>query len=321
MSTAEKNESFSFEVKKELTQHLTDSDKKYACLYGMILFCKHFSAENIIFQTENKLVADTFISLTEDLLGKKNVVTVTETAKKNNTVLYALSIENSSDREEIIYRFRISSRSLIHRIQDEVINHNNLFAFLSGAFLSCGSIIDPNKEYHLEFVIPYEELCGDLSDMLMSMGIVAKTTQRKGAYVLYIKGSETIEDLLTIMGATNCSLELMNVKILKDVRNKANRLANCDSANIDRIIKAAEKQIEDILFIDKAVGLDTLSPDLYEMAIVRMDNPEFSLKELGELLSKPLGRSGINHRLKKISEIAEKLREEYPELAENMRGE
>lgn len=313
MSTEVKTTSFSSEVKRELTQHLTDSDKKYACLYGMILFCKHFSAEGLVFQTENKLVADTFISLTDDLLGRKNTVSVSENTKKNGTVLYTLSVDETENIEEIIFRFRISSRTLIHRIQGEIINNNNVFAFLSGAFLSCGSIIDPNKEYHLEFVIPYKELCDDLSDMLLSMGLTVNSTVRKGAYVLYIKGSESIEDLLTIMGATNSSLELMNVKILKDVRNKANRIANCDSANIDRIIRAAEKQIEDILFIEKTEGLDSLPPELYEMAIVRMDNPEFSLKELGEMLSKPIGRSGINHRLKRISDIADRLREEYPE--------
>ena len=139
---------------------------------------------------------------------------------------------------------------------------------------------------------------------------MSKYVERKGLYVLYFKGSEDIEDMLTLMGATKSSIELMNVKILKDVRNKANRIANCDAANIERTLKASEKQIEDIEYIMNTEGLESLTPELRNMAELRLENPDVSLKELGEMLDKPVGRSGANHRLKKLMEIAEQIRED-----------
>ena len=126
-----------------------------------------------------------------------------------------------------------------------------------------------------------------------------------------MKDSEAIEDLITFMGATMSSIELMNVKILKDVRNKANRIANCDAANIDRTLKASDKQIADIEYIIEKIGMENMPPDLAEIAEVRLEFPEMSLKELGEELEKPLGRSGVNHRLKRISALADELRKEY----------
>ncbi len=176
--------------------------------------------------------------------------------------------------------------------------------------MSCGSITEPIKEYHLEFAVPYYELTQDLLKLLTSVGINAKYTERKNAYVIYLKDSESIEDLLTLMGATMSSIDLMNVKIYKDVRNKANRIANCDSANIERTLKASERQITDIEYIMATEGLDSLSPELRNAAEIRLENPDVSLKELGEMLDKPVGRSGANHRLKKLSEIAERIRAE-----------
>lgn len=305
--------SFSQNVKEELCSVITDRDKEFACFYGMLLFCRHFGAERIVFQTEHKLAADMFCRLAGKVLERSNAVSVSEMPKKNG-VLYSLSIPDESVREDIIFRYHISSRSLIHRIQHENLDNNNIFAFLAGAYLSCGSMTEPIKEYHLEFAVPFELLCGDLLDILTGLGLKAKYIERKGMYVIYFKGSEDIEDMLTIMGATRASIELMNVKILKDVRNKANRIANCDAANIERTLKASEKQIEDIEYIISTIGLDSLSPELQNMAEIRIENPDVSLKELGEMLDKPVGRSGANHRLKKLSEIAESIREERGEM-------
>ncbi len=305
--------SFSHSVKKELCSIITDKDRKYCCLYGMLLFCKNFTPDSITFQTENQLVCELFCRLADDVIGGKNIVEVTENKKKNDVTLYSLNIASEHFREEIIYRYRISSRTLIHRIQRENIDNNSVFAFIAGAFLSCGSITEPIKEYHLEFVVPYYDLTQDLLDLLTEVGINAKYTERKNMYVIYLKGSEAIEDLLTLMGATMSSIDLMNVKIYKDVRNKANRIANCDSANIERTLKASDKQIADIEYIADTIGLENLPADLINIAELRMEYPEMSLRELGENLDKPLGRSGANHRLKRISEIAEALREERNE--------
>lgn len=158
-------------------------------------------------------------------------------------------------------------------------------------------------------VIPYPELCEDVITLMQSIDINFKHTERKGMDILYLKESEQIEDFLTSMGATMSSIELMNVKIYKDVRNKANRIANCDAANIERTLKASENQIKDIEYIAATVGLNYLSKELQNIAEVRMEYPECSLREIGEMLDKPLGRSGANHRLRRISEIAEELRE------------
>ncbi|MBR4095737.1 MAG: DNA-binding protein WhiA [Oscillospiraceae bacterium] len=305
--------SFSHSVKKELCSIITDKDRKYCCLYGMLLFCKNFTPDSITFQTENQLVCELFCRLADDVIGGRNIVEVTETKKKNDVTLYSLNISSEHFREEIIYRYRISSRTLIHRIQRENIDNNSIFAFIAGAFLSCGSITEPIKEYHLEFVVPYYDLTQDLLNLLTEVGINAKYTERKNMYVIYLKGSEAIEDLLTLMGATMSSIDLMNVKIYKDVRNKANRIANCDSANIERTLKASDKQIADIEYIADTIGLENLPADLINIAELRMEYPEMSLRELGENLDKPLGRSGANHRLKRISEIAEALREERNE--------
>ncbi len=305
--------SFSHSVKKELCSIITDKDRKYCCLYGMLLFCKNFTPDLITFQTENQLVCELFCRLADDVIGGKNIVEVTETKKKNDVSLYSLNIPSEHYREEIIYRYRISSRTLIHRIQRENIDNNSIFAFIAGAFLSCGSITEPIKEYHLEFVVPYYDLTQDLLSLLTEVGITAKHTERKNMYVIYLKGSEAIEDLLTLMGATMSSIDLMNVKIYKDVRNKANRIANCDSANIERTLKASDKQIADIEYIADTIGLENLPADLINIAELRMEYPEMSLRELGENLDKPLGRSGANHRLKRISEIADALREERNE--------
>lgn len=305
--------SFSHSVKKELCSIITDKDRKYCCLYGMLLFCKNFAPDSITFQTENQLVCELFCRLADDVIGGRNIVEVIETKKKNDVTLYSLNIPSEHFREEIIYRYRISSRTLIHRIQRENIDNNSIFAFIAGAFLSCGSITEPIKEYHLEFVVPYYDLTQDLLNLLTEVGINAKYTERKNMYVIYLKGSEAIEDLLTLMGATMSSIDLMNVKIYKDVRNKANRIANCDSANIERTLKASDKQIADIEYIADTIGLENLPADLINIAELRMEYPEMSLRELGENLDKPLGRSGANHRLKRISEIAEALREERNE--------
>ncbi len=307
--------SFSYSVKKELCSVMTDKDRKYCCLYGMLLFCRVFSPEAIIFQTENEYVCSLFRKLADDVIGGKNITDISEIKKKNGGALYSVSVPSEHYREEIIYRYRVSGRAMIHRIQTDLIDNNSIFAFIAGAFLSCGSVTEPIKGYHLEFAVPYPELADDLMKLLVSVGVNAKYAERKNTCVIYLKDSEYIEDLLTLMGATMSSIDLMNVKIYKDVRNKANRIANCDAANIERTLRASEKQVEDIEYIIASEGLDSLTPELRNMAEIRLENPDVSLKELGELLDKPVGRSGANHRLKKLSEIADQIREKRGDIS------
>lgn len=299
--------SFSYAAKKEICEGIDTDGKKYAFFYGMILFCRRFTPENIVFRTENDIACDMFTRLADDVIGVKDAASVEEMPKENVT-LYTVSIPEESVREELIHRYHIYSRSVIHRIQDDIITDENAAAFLAGAFISCGSMTEPIKEYHLEFVVPFPELAYDLLEMLVDIGVNAKISERKNDHIIYLKESESIEDLLTYMGAPGSSVELMNVKIYKDIRNKTNRITNCDNANIERTLKASRRQVADIEYIERTIGLDSLSDDLRNIAELRLENPEISLKELGGMLDKPLGRSGANHRLKKLTELAEKLR-------------
>ena len=182
-------------------------------------------------------------------------------------------------------------------------------AFVRGAFLACGSVTDPNKEYHLEFSVPSLSLAEGLLSLLQEHGIPIKLASRKGIRLLYLKESEPIEDLLTYMGAVNNSLELMNVKIYKDVRNKVNRVTNCETANIEKTVNAAAGQVEAIRLIEQTLGLDELPEDLREVAGLRLENPDMSLRELCQSLVEPISRSGVNHRLKRLMAIADEIRE------------
>ena len=179
---------------------------------------------------------------------------------------------------------------------------------MAGVFLACGSVNDPAKEYHLEFTVPEEEISEELVNLLKDIGVHAKTMVRRGKYIVYVKGSESIEDTLTFIGAQQCTLELMNVKIFKDVRNKANRIANCDNANIDKVITASLRQTEDIRLIEQTIGIDKLPEELREIAELRLSAADMSLKEIGDALEPPISRSGVNHRFRRIAKIAEEIR-------------
>ena len=181
-------------------------------------------------------------------------------------------------------------------------------AYLRGAFLAGGFVNDPEKAYHLEFVSSDDEYTKLLTYLLSQFNIIPKCSLRKKYSVLYFKESEIISDVLSVMGAHKSLMEMANARIVKNVRNSVNRRNNCDMANITKAVTAASKQIEDILLIQNTVGLDALPDSLKEMAVVRMENPESSFTELGELLNPQVGKSGVNHRLRKLSEYAEDLR-------------
>ena len=303
--------SFSSEVKKELAA----LRPAHACClaaqaYGM-LECGHsFSLSGISLQTESRGVADAYAALLETVCGvqalRKEQGEGADTARQR--IYHTVSVEREDDRRRVLRRFGHEAGELSVRL-----NRANLeceacaHAYLRGAFLACGAVTDPNADYHMEFSLPYFNLSRDLLALLREVGFGAKEVQRKGSYIVYIKESEQIEDCLTFMGATNASLELMNVKIVKDIRNKANRITNCESANIDKTVAAAAVQLEAVKRIQSTCGLGALPEELRELAELRLDNPELSLRELGELLSVPLSRSGVNHRLKRIVAFADKL--------------
>lgn len=294
--------SFSNDVRREICSAVSDNDKRFACLYGMLLFCRTLSPEHICFQTESSISAEFFGSLF------RNVFRYSPECRENsrkNTVLYCYDIYDRNIIEEIYRTYKFIN---VRTINSEIIVTNSIGGFTAGIFLACGSVNDPSKEYHLEFSVQGEVLAEELTVLLADIGVTAKIAVRRGQYIVYIKDSESIEDTLTFMGAQNCTLEIMNVKIYKDVRNKANRIANCDSANIDKVLKASMRQIEDIKLIADTNGLDSLTAELREVAVMRLENTDMSLQEIGENLSVPISRSGVNHRFRKISVIAGKIR-------------
>lgn len=295
--------SFSNEVRREICSAVSDNDKRFACLYGMLLFCRTLSPEQICFQTESKVSADFFGVLFRNVF--RSNPECRENARKDGTILYSYDICDKKLIEEVYRTYRFIN---VRTINSEIIVTNSIGGFTAGIFLACGSVNDPSKEYHLEFSVQGEVLAEELTVLLNDIGVTAKTAIRRGQHIVYIKDSESIEDTLTFMGAQNCTLELMNVKIYKDVRNKANRIANCDSANIDKVVKASMRQIEDIRLIEKTDGLESLNAELREVAEIRLENTDMSLQEIGESLAVPISRSGVNHRFRKIAMIADGIR-------------
>lgn len=295
--------SFSNQVKQELCTTITDRDKAYACLYGMLLFARQLRQDEILMQSESEAFYELMPRLFRQVFGDR-VQPRMETGQHGT--LYSVSLTDPEQARIVLEQYHIILPERPLEMTNVVTN--SLGSFAAGAFLSCGSMTDPNKEYHLEFVLPCAQLEEPFSQILLAIGVNAKTVLRKGMPVVYLKHSEQIEDLLTFMGAQQGTIDFINIEILKNVRNKANRISNCDIANINKVMLAAERQIKDILLIDERMGLDALSPDLQQMALLRMDNPELSLKELGELLDPPIGRSGVNHRLKRLQVLADSLR-------------
>lgn len=180
-------------------------------------------------------------------------------------------------------------------------------AYIRGVFLGGGSISDPDKGYHMEFVLHSEAFAKEFQDLINSYQLNAKVIQRKNNYVVYLKEGDNIVDLLNIIGAHTTLLNFENVRIVKQMRNNVNRLVNCETANLTKTVDAAYKQIQNIETIDKYMGLESLPENLKAIALLRLENKGISLKELGQLLDPPVGKSGVNHRFKKIQAIAEDL--------------
>ncbi|MDO4863682.1 MAG: DNA-binding protein WhiA [Ruminococcus sp.] len=296
--------SFSNEVRKEICSAITDKDRRFACLYGMLLYCRHLSPERISFQSKSKTAADAFAELFRRVFHQELTCRLSESA--SGKTLYIYDITEPALIGDIFAKYRFTDG--VRSFDEELVSTSSLGVFTAGVFLSCGSVNDPEKEYHLEFSVPCENLALELVSLLGDIGVTARTTKRRGQTVVYIKGSESIEDTLTFIGAQQCTLELMNVKIYKDVRNKANRIANCDSANIDKVVAAAMKQQEDIRLIAGTIGLDSLSEELREVAELRLESSGMSLSEIGAALSEPISRSGDNHHFKKLARIADEIR-------------
>ena len=312
--------SFSSEVKEELVKK-TDSARHcqiavFAAFMGMSGNVSETDDARVCieFVTENELTVEKFYELLFKIFGIK------EDSDTN--------IQLRSGKETII---RITGQEDVAKIlmtlkwcDDQFTQIEPVFAdprivrmdcckkaFIRGAFMERGSISDPNKFYHYEIVCKYEEDAEVLRGMLMFFGMDAKVIARKNSFIVYMKEGNNITDTLNLMGAVVSQMNLYNVMILKGISNDVNRKVNCETANLNKTIEAAVKQIKDIEYIRDTVGLDSLSDGLTQVALLRLENPDMNLKDLGELLDPPVGKSGVNHRLRKIGEKADELRESY----------
>lgn len=301
--------SFSADVKNELLSiEIENSCCLHAFCYGFLLCSRSFSFREISILTEHRQIAENYSDTVFRAFGIKPTITETDAGK------YRIEIQSAEDRARIMSQFGYDSKSRTMRINYANISDDCCkSAFLRGVFLSCGTVNDPNKRYHLEFVLPFKSLIKDLAFFIsgfeeFQMDYEPKIIQRNSNYVMYFKGSEAIEDILTVIGAVSSSLEVMGAKMYKDMRNNVNRKLNFESANLDKTVGASSKQIAAIRKIKSTVGLRVLPEELREIADLRYDNPDMSLRELSESLTVPLSRSGVNHRLKKICDIADSIK-------------
>ncbi len=285
--------SFSSDVKAELCQI---KSHKSCCLLaecgGMLLFSRNFSEEKVGFYTDFDFVAEHLCFLIKKRLKITAEHIVTDGGANK------VEISSRNDREAVVSRFKDGDRPSDRFLQNDCC----LSAFLRGVFLSCGSLTDPNKEYRLEFVCPSHLMAQYLFGFLSGIIENPKMAERDGNYYVYYKHSEAIEDMLTLVGAANAALEVMEIKVEKDYRNKVNRVNNFENANFAKTVNAAVDQNNAIEKIISAGILDTLTDSLRETALLRRENPDASLSQLCELSG--CSRSGLNHRLKRLIEIA-----------------
>lgn len=297
--------SFSQEVKEELSRHIPGARHcQLAELAALVSFLCKLTTKGketaLILETESPLIARKYFTLLNKTLSiykDKKVITDQQALE----LLTALKMWRENERGETVCRLDVVDGILLQQTCCKR-------AFIRGAFLAAGSISDPRKAYHMEIVCRTSPQARQLRDVMNTFEAEAKIVERKGHYVVYVKEGSRIVDMLGVMEANVALMNLENVRILKEMRNSVNRKVNCETANIGKTVSAAVRQVEDIQLIEKKIGLSKLSQSLQEIARVRLEHPDMPLKDLGELLTPPVGKSGVNHRLRRISEIAEKLK-------------
>lgn len=286
--------SFSSEVKEELARHISPARHcQLAELAAIMNFCGQYGRDadgnyTIGFQTENESVVKKVFTLLKKTYNIEADATLTEQEMCG-------ILQKIGNLEEPVSPLLVKNTCCQR-------------AFLRGAFLSIGSISDPEKGYHLEFDCSDEKKAKQLQNLIRCFEIESKIILRKKYHVVYLKEGSAIVDLLNVCEAPVSLMNLENLRILKEMRNSVNRRVNCETANIAKTVNAAARQVEDIEYLRVHYGFQNLPEGLRQMAEVRLENPDAPLKELGEYFSPPIGKSGVNHRLRKLSELAEKIR-------------
>lgn len=328
--------SFSAEVKEELFRQIPEARHcQLAEISAILGMCGHGYKEangqySVYMQTENAYVARKCFTLLQKTFNIEARLLVRQNQKENS---YQISVQEMPAAEKILQALgMVPEEKEQNRWSDTTqqaggakpvsLIHSALLqkrccrrAFLRGVFLASGSISDPNKFYHFEIVCPDEEKAEQIRQVIGCFDIDARIVGRKNHYVVYVKEGAQIVELLGIMGANISVLNLENVRILKEMRGSVNRKVNCETANINKTVNAAVKQTEDIRFIQERMGFSALPEGLAEIAKLRLEYPEATLAELGAMLTPAVGKSGVNHRLRKLKVIADELKSNKEENA------
>lgn len=317
--------SFSGQVKEELSRQF---HKSRHCQIAEIAAILSFAGKleeaeegNVLrVYTENLSLARKYFVLMKKTFHVTANIAVRQNIYLHKSRTFVISLSEQEEVTKVLQAVKwrneknedIRTTGLVHRLL--VQNSCCRRAFIRGAFLSAGSMSDPEKSYHFEIVCASEEKARQLMEIINSFDMDAKIVIRKKNYVVYLKEGSQIVDMLNIMEAHVALLNLENVRILKEMRNSVNRQVNCETANINKTVSAAVKQVEDINYIKNTRGLDSLPDNLKEIALVRLQYPQAALKELGTYLEPPVGKSGVNHRLRRLCEMAEDLRNKEADL-------
>ena len=305
--------SYASEVKKELTTlevHFGNAKAELMALIrmnGSLGLSNHRFILNV--QTENPATARRIYSLLKQFYDVESELLVRRKMKLKKNNLYIVRLNKGSDYVlkdlDILDGFQLKETVPLDFLDDDA----KVRSYLRGAFLATGSVNNPEtSSYHLEIYSLYEDHNQTICEMMNRYSLNARTAKRRSGYITYLKEAEKIADFLSLIGATSSMLKFEDVRIMREMRNSVNRIVNCENANFNKVADAANRQIESIKYLDKKIGLNNLPVKLQEIAIARMAHPEVSLKELGELVpGGPISKSGVNHRLRKIMEQAEKM--------------
>lgn len=313
--------SFSGNVKEELSEHWSSARHcqiaELAAILGLCgsIIINSRNEYRVKVHTENKAVARKVFTLIKKTFNIESDISIRRNIQKQS-VSYSVVVKQHQDALRVLQAVKLIDEHLDGfeevRIVNPIVVQQTCCkrAFIRGAFLAAGSMSDPKKAYHFEIVCAAEPMAEQIRELMSSFSMDAKIVQRKKSYVVYLKEGSQIVDILNIMEAHVSLMELENVRILKEMRNTVNRKVNCETANLNKTVSAAVKQLEDITYLRDTIGLEKLSEGLEEVASARLSHPDASLKELGALLSPPVGKSGVNHRLRKLGDLAEKVRKE-----------
>ena len=312
--------SFSGEIKEELGGQISTARHcQIAEISALISMCGSVMIDSnnryaIKIHTENLIVARKCFTLLEKTFNIRTEISIRKNLIRQS-VSYWIIVKKHEEAIKVLQATKLINKD--GEVFEELSIVKSVIvqqycckrAFIRGAFLASGSISDPEKSYHFEIVCAVRAKAEQLQKIMNSFGIDAKVILRKKSYVVYVKEGAQIADLLNMIEAHGEFMKLENVRISKDMRNTVNRKVNCETANINKTVSAAVKQVEDIVYIRDTIGLENLSDALRDVALTRLEYPEATLKELGDLLTTPIGKSGVNHRLRKLGEMADKLRE------------